>query len=94
MRVPTIGLTFLALLTTFVETPKSLNWITPLGVPQALAQTSVHWQVETNPLVLQGIKRTQISQLPSVEVDHPTCDLVNHCLLVPLEFSAITVPVF
>ncbi|HEY9612895.1 hypothetical protein [Allocoleopsis sp.] len=65
MRLPRIGLTFLALLTAFVETPKSLNWITPLGVPQALAQTPVNWQVETNPLVPQGIKRTQISQLPS-----------------------------
>lgn len=65
MGLPRIGLTFLALLTTFVETPNSLNLIAPLRVPQALAQTPVNGKVETNPLVPQGIKRTQFSQLPS-----------------------------
>jgi hypothetical protein len=64
MRLPRIELTFLTVLTAFVQTPQSLNLITPLAIPQGLAQTAVNRKVVTNRLVPQGIKPTPLSGLP------------------------------
>ncbi|HBB33585.1 MAG TPA: Fis family transcriptional regulator [Cyanobacteria bacterium UBA8803] len=57
MRLPRIGLTLLALLSVTIETPRSLNLTTLLGVPQVLAQTPANRKAEADLLLKQGIEQ-------------------------------------